>query len=290
MKTILISGGSGFIGTNFINKYSYNYKLVVILKKSKKNYLWENENKNKNVKVIYFSNYENIIRKIKKLNIEIFLNLATLYLKDYDSKKINDLIESNILFPSLVINSLKKNKIKKIINFGTMMQHYENQKYNPQNFYSATKEAFLKINSFFKNIFSKTKFYNLKLHDTYGEKDKRIKIIPMIAKCYKNNSIFSLASKKLSLNILHIDDVTNAIYLIIEKNIVEDDYMIYSKKFSNIYSMIEKFNKNSSKKIKFKITNNRLPSRINFKIKKLPLWKQKRFIEKDFLKIINAKN
>ena len=52
--------------------------------------------------------------------------------------------------------------------------------------------------------------------------------------------------------------------------------------------MINKFNKNSIKKIKYKITNKKLPAKIRFKIKKLPLWKQKRFIEKDFKKIINA--
>mgnify|MGYP006087502501 CR=1 FL=1 len=288
MKTVLISGGSGFIGTSFINKYSDRYKLIVILKNSKKNHLWGKKNKHKNIKIIYFLKYENIVQKIRKLNIEIFINLATLYLKDYDFKKINNLIESNILFPSIITNSLNAKKIKKIINFGTMMQHYNNKGYNPQNFYSATKESFLKINDFFKNIFLKTKFYNLKLHDTYGENDKRIKIIPMIIKSYKNNSIFKLSSKKLSLNILHVDDVTNAIYLIIEKNITGSDYMIYSKNFSNIGSMIERFNKNSIKKIKYIITNKKLPNRIKFKVKKLPLWKQKRFIEKDFAKIINA--
>ena len=290
MKNILITGASGFIGTNFINRFSKNYNFYAVLKNSKKNQDWSKKNKSKNVKIIFFSNYLNLYNIIKKKEFDIFLNLATLYLKDYDFKKINNLIESNIIFPSLLTSVLNKKKIKKIINIGSMMQHYNNKKYNPQNFYSATKEAFYKINIFFKNIFINTKFYNLKLHDTYGNNDQRIKLIPSIKKCYKTNDKFILLSKNLALNILSVNDVCNAIKLIINKNIKEGEYMLSSKNFTNIYDLIEKFNNNNKKKIKFTINNKKIPNNIKFKIKKLPIWKQKNFIENDFSKILNEKN
>ena len=56
------------------------------------------------------------------------------------------------------------NKTKKIINFGSMMQHSKNENLVSKNFYAATKNAFEMISNYYANINNKTKFYNIKFY------------------------------------------------------------------------------------------------------------------------------
>ena len=94
------------------------------------------------------------------------INFATLYKDTHSNSEIPKFIDSNIIFPSIVLDSIF-NKIKKFINFGTMMQHLDGINHTPKNFYASTKSSFEMI----------LKYYVLK--DEY-EKSKD--------KCYKYRS------------------------------------------------------------------------------------------------------
>ena len=57
------------------------------------------------------------------------------------------------------------------------MIHKNSEEYYPQNLYAATKKGFQDILKYYELSYKKIKFYNLFLHDIYGENDKRNKII-----------------------------------------------------------------------------------------------------------------
>ena len=63
-----------------------------------------------------------------------------------------------------------------------MFQHDEGIKNNPKNFYAATKQSFNMILEYFAKNNKNIKFLNLYIGDTYGNNDKRTKIIPQILK------------------------------------------------------------------------------------------------------------
>ena len=65
------------------------------------------------------------------------------------------------------------------------MIHKNSEKYLPLNLYAATKKGFLDIIKFYEVSNKDIKFYNLFLHDIYGENDKREKIIRTIIKNHK---------------------------------------------------------------------------------------------------------
>ena len=46
--------------------------------------------------------------------------------------------------------------------------------------------------------------------DTFGENDKRGKLINTLRQNYRNRRISKIISKKLYLNLLNIEDITNA--------------------------------------------------------------------------------
>jgi nucleoside-diphosphate-sugar epimerase len=288
MQNFLITGASGAIGNIYLKNFSdKNNFYYVLLKKSKKNKKFKNLFKNKNIKFLFFQKDFEIFKLIKKIKISFFINFATYYINNCNFKIADRSIRSNILFPSLILESINKKYLKKVISFGTMVSHDRNKEYMPFNFYSATKEALKKIFFFYEIKNKKIKFYHIKVYETYNEYDKRKKILPTIKKNYKNNLTTSIISKKLNLNILHIDDVCRAVNILINKNIRAGEYQIKAKKFTNIKKLIDKFNKNNVKKIKYIIKNNNKIFTINYNLKKLPYWKQTIDIESNFNHLLN---
>ena len=287
MKNFLITGASGFIGNNFIKNFSNKNNLYyILLKKSEKNKKFINSFKDKNKKFIFFKKNSEIYTSINKLKINFFINFATHYTKNNNFKNTEQLIKSNILFPSLILESINKKYLKKVITFGSMQEHHQNKEYMPDCFYAATKKSLGNLFFFHKIKLNKIKFYNLKFYETYDTNDKRKKLISIIKKNYTNNLTTLLASKTLNLNFLHVNDVCRAVNIIINKNIKSGEYQIQAKKFSNPKKLIDKFNKINFKKIKYTTKDNNIFN-INYNLKKLPYWKQATNIENNFNHLLN---
>ena len=184
-KKILITGSTGFIGSNIINnllkKNICTYALLRV--KNKKNISINKLKKNKYYKPIFFKNNNELEKKLKNLKIDTIINCATYYSNKNDTKTIQNLIQTNIIFCSIVLEILNK-KIQKFINFGSMMEYSYGNYFSPKNFYAITKYSFQKIVEFYRFNNKRIKFYNLKLYETYGNNDNRKKIIPTIIKNY----------------------------------------------------------------------------------------------------------
>lgn len=173
-KKILITGSTGFIGTNIINyllkKDFYIYD--VLRSKNKENKKINKLKKNKNYRPIFYKEFIELEKKLRPLKINTIINCATYYSTKNDAKTIENLVKTNIIFCSIVLEALHQN-IKKFINFGSMMEYSKNNNFFPINFYAITKYFFQRIEKFYKLKNSKIKFYDLKLYETYGDHDKR---------------------------------------------------------------------------------------------------------------------
>tara|TARA_Y100000992_G_C21272197_1_gene497600 strand:+ start:1058 stop:1942 length:885 start_codon:yes stop_codon:yes gene_type:complete len=292
-KKILLTGSSGFIGNSLtINLLKQKHEIYVILKNDKKNKsLAKNiKKKFKNYKPIFINNTYEIEKKISNIKINTVVNLASKYLRSHDFKKMVDLINSNILFTTAVLEALPKKNLKKYINLSSVMIHKNSEEYYPQNLYAATKKGFQDILKYYELSYKKIKFYNLFLHDIYGENDKRNKIIHTIIKKHRTGKYVKIFSKHLYLNLLNVKDVINAINLMISKKIKTGQYIIKSKKFINLLELIHKTNQKLKKKIQYRVLNNKIENQIKKKIKILPNWRQKFFIEKDLIEYLDENN
>ena len=292
-KKILITGGSGFIGKNLtLNLLDKNFTIYTVLnnKKQNKELSLKLKKKYKNFKPIFIDNISQIEKKISKINASIIINLASRYLRNHNFSKMLDLINSNILFSTSVLEAFPKKKLKQFINLSSVMMHKNSEKYLPLNLYAATKKSFLDILKYYETTFKNVKFYNLFLHDIYGENDQRDKIIHTIIRNHKKNKKININSKKLALNLLNVEDVNQAINLIINKKIKSGDYIIKSNKFTNMVDLINKINLKIKKKIRFRVLNKKIEKEIKKKIKLLPYWKQKFTIEKDLIRYLDENN
>ena len=275
-KKILITGSSGFIGYIFLkDALKKNYFIVDILRtKNKKNRKLLRLKKlfPKSYKSVFFSKNSDIEKKLKNEDFDLMINFATLYKNSHLNSEISKFIDSNITFPSVILDVIS-NKLKKFINFGTMMQHLDGVNHAPKNFYASTKSSFEMILNYYAFKNKKMRFYNLKLYESFFENDHRQKLIPTLFKNFKNNKITNINSKNLELNIIHANDIINAIYTIIKHNVKSGTYCLKNHKNVKIKSLIKSINKNSQKKIKIKFLQNKPIKPQKSFLKILPKWK-----------------
>ena len=281
MKNILLTGSTGFIGSELL-KYLSNYNKVYITVRKK----YKINSNNKNIIKIYFNSHKNLSYKIKKLKIDTVVHCATHYVKNHKFEDIKELSESNILFGNIILENLKIMRAKKFVNFSTVWENYDGKKDNYYNLYSAYKAGFGKIISFYKKENKNIKFLNLVISDTFGLRDKRKKLVNLLKTNYKRNLVTKVISKNLYINLLNVKDIVSAIKLILKKNYKSGTYILKNKNNFKIYDIIKKIEKCSKKKIKVKWLSNKIIKEKIYKFKTLKGWKPKNSDIKDIIRII----
>jgi nucleoside-diphosphate-sugar epimerase len=279
-QRILITGSTGFIGSHILNlllkKNIYIYD--ILREKNKKNRYIKELKKNKNYFPIFYKEFKELENKLKKKKINTVINCATYYSTKNDIKAIQNLIETNIIFCSIILEILKK-KIKKFINFGSMMEYSYKNHFSPKNFYAVTKFSFQKIEEFYKNYNPNIKFYDLKLYETYGDNDKRKKIIPTIIKKYSQNKNIKIVSRNLKMNFVHIESLMLAVDMIINNKVQEGEYCIKNKKFTKIKNIIDLLNRKLKRKIKTKYLSSKKFFNYRNKVKNIHYCSDKKNLE-----------
>ena len=266
MYDILITGGTGFIGRNLLQNLE-NKKILLISKKKIKT-------KNKLVTVLTYKNFYDLIFKLKKIKAKNIIHCATHYIKHHKIEDIEKIFKANILLGNILLECSKEMNVRKFINLSTVWEKNYKSSTNYLNLYSLSKKIFSEIIDFYSIKNRKIKFHNLYLLDTFGDKDKREKILNVIKKNLNHDKKTLIESDNLAMNFLNIKDVVSAIKLINYKsNLKEKDYIVCNSKNFKIKEIIKKFNFESKKKIKHKFLNSRkiVPKLPN--ISRLPGWK-----------------
>jgi len=284
-KSILITGASGFVGSHVLDDcLKNNFNVHAIFRHSKKNVSFTKKYKKKIFPIFYNNIYE-IKNKLTNCKIDYVIHCATHYIKKHDHNDIENIIKSNVLFSTILLDAVVNIKIKKFINLGTVWQHFNDTKNLAFNLYAATKQSFECIFNYYKNQYTKIKFYNILLTDTFGTNDKRKKLIPILLKNFnKKNQDKINIPKNLSMNLVNINEVTKCLNVLLKNNSESNYYVIKSKQDVKIFDLINFLNDNLEKKIKINWSKNIKNYRI---IKLKNLLKKDNNINKQILELFN---
>ncbi len=279
MQNILITGSSGFIGSNILLNI-FNKHNIYITSRSKISI------KLKELKVIHYKNHLDLNKKLKKIKIDVIIHCGTHYVKNHNVSDINKLTLANIEFGVILLENLKSMGVKKFINFSTVWQNYNGKQDIAYNLYSAFKLSYSKILDYYIGKFSFIRFYNLFISDTYGENDNRSKIINLIKQNIRNKKKIRIVSKKLSMNLLNVKDIVSAVKIIVDKNVKPGKYNITNNKNIKIYNLIKKIKKVKKIKNLIKFENNSFKNDRIFYYKKLPGWQPRYSSFKDLIRFV----
>lgn len=222
-KTYLITGATGFIGNNLVDKLlKYGTKIIAITHK--------NQLTNNLIESVKFDgSYESILKPIENKKIDGVLHLAAMFLSNHKADQIGELIDSNIKFGAFLLEITKNKQIPFFINAATYAQSYDHNGYNPQNLYAATKQSFEDLIKYYEvdsNIF----FLTLELTDTYGKGDTRPKFINQLLSAIEDNSPFKMSKGEQEINYLNVDDASNAFITAI--NLIQDGVVANGNHYS----------------------------------------------------------
>lgn len=227
MKIAIITGATGYIGSNLCRtllKNNWNVN-VIVRKKSKYEYLEDIKDK-LNI-FLYNDELDKLIKYFQKVNANVVFHLASNFIVQHKSSEISGLIRSNIEFGSHILEAMSQSKTRLLINTGTSWQHYQNDNYNPVCLYAATKQAFEAIIEYYiqaENI----RVITLKLFDTYGANDKRPKLINLLKKITEEKIELDMSPGEQLIDLVYIDDVINA-FIKAYEYLANDVGVIYKK-------------------------------------------------------------
>ncbi|MCS5609238.1 MAG: NAD(P)-dependent oxidoreductase, partial [Candidatus Poribacteria bacterium] len=142
---------------------------------------------------------------------------------------IEDLIKSNVILSTQLVEGMSVNGVCLLINVGTSWQHYAGADYNPVNLYAATKQAFRSLLSFYLET-SDLRVINLELFDTFGPNDRRHKLFNLLNRLRVTGDTISMSPGYQYLDPIYIDDVCDAFLVALKR--LNSDQVKRSKTYS----------------------------------------------------------
>lgn len=242
---ILLTGVTGFIGKNLsVKLLDDNHSVYALVRKNSS----IKEIDTRICVLVMDESYLGINEFINSNNIEGIINLATYFVANHRHSDIDKLIDSNILFPLKILDSIRDGNVKWFLNTGTVWQNFNNSNhYCPTNLYSATKQSLDDLIKFYDAV-TDCKFTTLKVCDTFGHNDTRKKLVDVLFSLSKSDlSKLDMTPGDQLLDILYIDDVINGYLKLInhlnsnDKSKIKNEYLLSSKKKIKLKDLIKIF-------------------------------------------------
>jgi len=232
---VIVAGANGFIGSNLCKHFQKsNVEFIGLVRSHALNI-----DKKINSNLVKLKNHELLPLQIQELfnsfKPTALINAATMYIRKDDATLLSRLVESNISYPSQLLENCIKNNVK-FINLSSNWQSKNDKKYNSVNLYAASKNSFEILLSYLcetKQIMASSVI----LYDTYGPNDLRDKVLNNLIMNAMHNTNMELTYPKKQINLTHIDDIVKGIEIILSEKKLMRFYELSNAKNITLYDL-----------------------------------------------------
>jgi dTDP-glucose 4,6-dehydratase len=256
---LLVTGGCGFIGSNFINYYFNINKDVNIINLDAMYYCANEFNIDENIRNSFryklikgnLTSFDLIYNLLNIYNIDSVIHFAAQSHVENSFDNALQYTQDNILGTHTLLEACRKyGKIVRFIHISTdevygesMLNEHEEKKVEssvlcPTNPYAATKSG--------AELIAKSYYHSFKMpiiitrgNNVYGPNQYPEKLIPRFIQLLNQNSKVTIQGNGTNVRaFLHVKDVCNGIRIILEKGIIGEIYNIGSDDIHE-YSVLE---------------------------------------------------
>ena len=240
-KKILVTGGLGFIGGNFLRIFTEKYPKINFINFDNFTYAASDEiynflkkKKNYKHKKIDISNFKKFKKEFTKFKPDIVVHFAAESHVDNSIKNPDNFIKTNIFGTYNLLKLIDKNV--KLVHISTdevfgeanKKKFSENSKYNPRSPYSASKASSDHLVRSWSNTFN-TKYIILNCSNNYGPYQNKEKFIPVIVNSILRNKKIPLYGKGINIREwIFVEDFIDAIEFLIKKDVSNETYLVGS--------------------------------------------------------------
>jgi nucleoside-diphosphate-sugar epimerase len=214
-KSILVTGGAGFIGANLIKKLlKLNYNVHLILRKSSN--LWRIKDVLSKIKIYHVDllDEKTLTKTVKKISPDFIVHLAT-YSNYRDQKEIREMIDVNIKGTLNLLFASKNINYELFINTGSSSEYgIKNKPMNekdclvPISFYAATKASATYLCQTFAKEYQKP-IVTLRPFSVYGPYEEKDRFIPTIIRSVAEDKPIKITSGNQRRDFIYIGDIVD---------------------------------------------------------------------------------
>lgn len=204
---ILITGGTGYVGETLI-PYLFSHGFMEI------SLLVRNIDKAmaifKDYSISYISTGDKYWRDdVIKYSPDIVLHMATMFTGKCDADSAKEIVNSNILFTTLLLEAISHTSCSHFINIGTFTEFlYGDGKFFANNLYSASKTAVRPIIQYYQTQ-SKWKWTNVIVYSPYGKRNKSKKVLDYLLDALDSPTPVKFSGGEQILDFIHVDDMAD---------------------------------------------------------------------------------
>ena len=239
-KTVLVTGGAGFIGTNLVLKLKSIGHCVIVLDNiaygSCNNYIND---------VVYIEKHTKEINNLELPHIDLIFHLGEYSKVTPSFHEIDTVFDLNIKGSFAVLEYARKNNIPIVYAASSTRLALEGENHSPYSFFKSTIVQLLKNYGTWYNLkYSICYFYNV-----YGEYQDTCNngwetVISIFEKQYKNNLPLTVVGDGTHRrDFTYVGDIVNGLILA-SKKIANDEYQLGSGQDYSILEVAKMFSNN----------------------------------------------
>jgi CDP-paratose synthetase len=224
IKTILLTGATGYLGSNLAKAFVENgYKLVLL--KRENSDIRRIKSIIPNI-VIYNIDECDLDVVFQRNNIDCIINTVASYGRKNES--LVEIYQANLIFPARLLDYSIKHKVKYFLNTGTSLP--------PElNVYALSKNQFVELLKLNKH---KINTLNIKLEYFYGPDDDNSKFVSLIlSKLLAGEKMIEFSQGIQLRDFIYIKDVVSAFLVLITNLSKQDEYLDVSLGFGQVYTL-----------------------------------------------------